>query len=68
MLSARLGWPWEKGSKKIGVGIFFFGDMNGKDVTPKDEVHGEGVVGMNKQSEIMKYRPSSRARGKSRGV
>lgn len=46
-----------KGLKKIRVGITF-GDMNGKDVTTKDEVHGEGVVGMNNQSEIMKYRPN----------
>lgn len=46
-----------KGLKKIRAGIIF-GDMNGKDITTNDEVHGGGVVGMNNQSEIMKYRPS----------
>lgn len=65
MLSARLGWTREKGSKKIKEA--FFGDMNGKDVTSNDEVYGEGMVDMDNQSEIMKYR-QSRAGGKSRGT
>lgn len=41
MLSARLGWAWEKGSKKIRAGIIF-GDMNGKDITTNDEVRRRG--------------------------
>lgn len=63
----RPGWAGhgKRAPKKIKEA--FFGDMNGKDVTSNNEVYGEGIVGMDSQSEIMKYRQST-AGGKSRGT
>lgn len=61
---AGLGKSTQKNSKR-----HFFGDMDGKDVMTNNEVHGEEVVGMDNQGEIMKYRRSRAGRcgGESRG-
>lgn len=59
----RPGWVGLGNRAQNKSSRYFLGDMNGKDVTTNDKIHGGGVVRMNNQSEIMKYRPS-RARGK----